>query len=606
MGTAFLAFLIAIISATLSPLQCEHHPNQSWTIREFPSVACWESEEHRNMVIIGLVAFLCIPLPYMAKCAAVVLEFPRRMREGDVEFLQEYTFLFVRSRPEVYWYVIAHVARSFAIALVPLVPSVLLQIISLQVLMFASLGLTVSFRPWRTWEANVVEVVITSLVMLFCSLANCFRAATLQEQKSLALFCTALVITAMLPFPLSMVRLATNKLATRRKDFQFFLCHHKAGAGAFTRLLKMSLLESSQVRGQVFVDSDNLRNLNDLFEQVSFQTENLVIVASRQIFTRPWCVGEMTVARLCNVRTVLLHMPDGKLPEEDFAKACGQMASFIECLSAYSIGPLEIQDTLGWVHDLPSFEVPPLLGRGMLQQLTAQICGDAGGWIGKQASTRAPCERSFILCNAADLEAMAAANVLAMMLACHFVHSGDDLPVALATDQELPDTGLCLVALLSAGFLEQRHCLQTLLRASRLHMRVLPVTLEETFRFPSRPDLDALLAAEGEEVVEAVEEALREISVPFQPQHAAQQTLELGAKEVAWRILQKQQRGANDIGKTLSMTAQRSHKRSLLGRTTSVGARSQRSTQSRAEAPKAPPAAVAPSPPLSAKPHHVT
>ena len=49
------------------------------------------------------------------------------------------------------------------------------------------------------------------------------------------------------------------------KTFQFFLCHHKDGAGAFTRILKMRLQGDPRVTRQVFLDSDNLRDLKVLF-----------------------------------------------------------------------------------------------------------------------------------------------------------------------------------------------------------------------------------------------------------------------------------------------------------------------------------------------------
>merc|ERR1719442_179109 len=49
------------------------------------------------------------------------------------------------------------------------------------------------------------------------------------------------------------------------KPYQYFLCHHKAGAGALARLLKITLQRKDV---HVFLDSDNLTDLDDLFGHV--------------------------------------------------------------------------------------------------------------------------------------------------------------------------------------------------------------------------------------------------------------------------------------------------------------------------------------------------
>eukprot|EP00971_Amphidinium_carterae_P017217 339708-Amphidinium_carterae.1 len=38
------------------------------------------------------------------------------------------------------------------------------------------------------------------------------------------------------------------RFGPRRKPYEFFLCHHKAGAGAFARLLKISLKDTRQLK----------------------------------------------------------------------------------------------------------------------------------------------------------------------------------------------------------------------------------------------------------------------------------------------------------------------------------------------------------------------
>jgi len=480
-----------------------------------------------------------MPLPYLARCVALVRQFPRRMRDGDVEFLKNYSFLFVRSRPEVYWFSLVHVARSLAVAVVSIMPGFILQVMSLQVVMFFSLGAVVRFHPWRSRAANVIEIVVISMVMFLCALTSFFGDVTQAERVSIGYFCTVLACLAFLPLPLCVIYLVAIRFAPRRKTFQHFLCHHKAGAGAFVRLLKMSLTESPWIRGQVFVDSDNLENLSSLFDFVSHNTEKLVVVASRHIFRRPWCVGEMTAARIFKVNTVVLVMPDAQLPNEPFIKGYGtEEASSMECLRTENVSLPEVQETLRWILGMPRIEVSLPLGRPMLRTLAAKLCGkDKAADTGKAATSANLQPEHFILCDPSNLEAVAAAYVLQSMLVPHFLKTMDALPLVLSDGEDLDEDGVSVVLLLSVGVLERGSCLQTLIRAADFSMRVLPVLLEDSFRFPPRAELEQLCARAGEVgAVDVVEGILREIGVQFQPQYASQEVLEVGATAIARRI----------------------------------------------------------------------
>ena len=103
-----------------------------------------------------------------------------------------------------------------------------------------------------------------------------------------------------------------------RKPFQFFLCHHKVGGGAFCRLLKVRLLGHAQVARGVFLDSDDLQDLSLLFGIVAEKTETLVVLCTREILYRPWCVGEMTTAHLHGIDTLLIIFPDFEHPSRTF------------------------------------------------------------------------------------------------------------------------------------------------------------------------------------------------------------------------------------------------------------------------------------------------
>ena len=76
----------------------------------------------------------------------------------------------------------------------------------------------------------------------------------------------------------------------------------------------------------VFLDADNLQGLSLLFVGiVGEQTETLVVLSTREIFYRPWCVGEMTTARLHNIDTILIISPGFQIPSRTFIDGCARV-----------------------------------------------------------------------------------------------------------------------------------------------------------------------------------------------------------------------------------------------------------------------------------------
>ena len=57
-------------------------------------------------------------------------------------------------------------------------------------------------------------------------------------------------------------------------------------------------------------DSDYLEDLKILFGAVGNRTDTLVELCTAEILLRPWCVGEMVTARLHDIDTFLIRLPD--------------------------------------------------------------------------------------------------------------------------------------------------------------------------------------------------------------------------------------------------------------------------------------------------------
>ena len=77
--------------------------------------------------------------------------------------------------------------------------------------------------------------------------------------------CFIIILTMLCLVPLGFILVAgCFVLQATRKVIRFFICHHKLAAGALARLLKMRLCKLIGVNRKVFVDSDDLKDLNKL------------------------------------------------------------------------------------------------------------------------------------------------------------------------------------------------------------------------------------------------------------------------------------------------------------------------------------------------------
>merc|ERR1712203_447316 len=111
-----------------------------------------------------------------------------------------------------------------------------------------------------------------------------------------------------------------------KKPYRFFVCHHKAGAGCFARLMKMQLQDTKGVRGcRVFVDCDDLSNLDKLFDYVGSQTQTLIALCSKELLTRPWCVGELVTCKARSVEVLRVIFEDFAEPTQAFIDSYEQL-----------------------------------------------------------------------------------------------------------------------------------------------------------------------------------------------------------------------------------------------------------------------------------------
>lgn len=541
-GSIMLVFLISIVTTLLAPFQCYLHPNGEWTVHAYPSTLCWNSSEHKSMVILAVLAFP-LPLAFLGACIYITWALPQEIRRANIGFLERYHFLFCRFKPECHYYAVVLMLRSLCISLLTIIPKLAIQITFLQGILVSSLLVTIQQKPWRIGHLNTMESLYTAAMVSIVFLCALVANADEGDLQILAWVVGIFIVAALLSFPLAVGYGLHRRFMPRRKLYRHFLCHHKATAGAFARLLKYALTESLQSTRDVFLDSDNLYNLDLLFDIVANGTETLVVLGTKQIFQRPWCVGEMTKARLGAIDTKVVELPDYEPLQDTFIHKFASEVN-MECLIENGMDITMVQDTLRWIRGLP-----PVVCDCSDPMLVADLvaCFEGAPDTRATKSTRTPrLEASIgILVDSANFEGVASALVLCLLLAPALVQAQHLQPRMLKDRSDTPEGMFFLVVVCTNGCFMNHDFLWLLCGDERMDM--LPVVAEEGFRFPTRDLLDGLSAGgaaalalgddrDPEALSRVVTKLFKEIAVPFSPQMASDSALRLSARQVSARL----------------------------------------------------------------------
>jgi len=557
LSVLLITFYITVSTIVLEPLQCKEHPNGKWTVWAYQSVVCWESDVHHAMIAIGCLAFIAVPVGFLAIIIGIVLQFPRRMRMADSQFIQAFAFLFFRFRAGTQGFLVVHMAKSLLIACCLVVPDTVMQLFFLGALLLAGYSSTLIFLPWRSHTANALDAGLNVMMHLVVVISSFFIEDDALDMKQLSWACLIVLNVGLACIPAVIAWGLYRRFLRQTKTYEFFLCHYKASSGAYTRLLKLHLKEAPRLRGDVFIDSDNLDNLDHLFEYIRSDTRTLVIVGTAEIFTRVWCVGEMTTARVCKVNTLILALPTCHLPDADFlAKLDAEGLVNIEVLTESGIDDSMVRYTMLWVASLSAIDVPAVVSHAGMKATVSRIfskeisslpADDGVPMASSHTSGVFNLPRSFFVYDADNMEAASTCHVLHMMLVPLMSHRTDLIPTFLDAIEDFPEQNAeWVLVMCTNGTFENKLCLEllALLRWSK-QARPYPVVAEASFRFPPSQDIVSWLqrfrpAGLGNEVLERAASTIavlfKEIATAFQPGHASISVLEVNAKELCKRI----------------------------------------------------------------------
>ncbi|CAE7632088.1 unnamed protein product [Symbiodinium sp. CCMP2592] len=317
-GIILIALLTAMSLSVLRPFQCRENPNGTSTIVTKTDVICWTTGEHIALILLACVGILAYPVAILAAISFLTWKYPIWLRSSSgLEVLERYRFLFGRFRPERYYY---GLMLSFHNLVVALIPATLVSVPALQV---GIMGIVVCVKlttqsllwPWRVDVANYNDMVLSAGLLMLLLLAS--PLLNLNEQKAME-FVAVLLACVMFLLPIAALLAASAAVCFRlrpQSKYSMFLCHHKAGAGALCRFIK--LIVHKYGRMNIFLDSDELDDLSRIFEIVSSDTRCLVAVLTPDLLQRMWCAGEMTSARKSGIPIIPLYCDGFAFPDAD-------------------------------------------------------------------------------------------------------------------------------------------------------------------------------------------------------------------------------------------------------------------------------------------------
>lgn len=313
-GLFCMLFFIVLCTAVLEPFDCVSHPNEAFTMRTSIQVLCNFRNDHLSLSLVASFLTL-LPLVFLSLCAwLVVKELPKRMHRMDVKFIRSCSFLISRFRPGSEKFSIFLLVRNAILAIAPVLPSTEAGCLLIFAVLGTNLCLAAMFQPWLSPLATYLDV-LTNFGFLVIILNGAFfleRKQTSNDRSSMIVCSLVLCCILLALVSLSIFTLAEHWFRKRRKRYDFFLSHHKQSSGSVARMMKLELQQHGLA---VFLDTDDLFSLSDLFGTLTQNVEALVVIASPKVLTRKWCLGEIVTANLHNVNTVVVALPNFHFPD---------------------------------------------------------------------------------------------------------------------------------------------------------------------------------------------------------------------------------------------------------------------------------------------------
>jgi hypothetical protein len=554
-GLLNLICMIAITLTVVRPLNCLRNPNGTSSMSTNPAVVCWQSAQHTTLAVLGIIGMLVYPVAFLATITLITFRYPHLVASGrGMQVLVRYRFLFSRFSPACYYWGVVYMVRSFLISIIPAIFSqhVVMQLMFIDVILITALIGTSRLLPWKTTTANYAEIVIMSFLELFAIVATFFVEIGEQGARQLVTGVLTVCFVGIVLVGSGIIVYCSGRRFLPHKKFVIFLCHFKEAAGCLARLIKTTIQEETPT--EVFLDSDQLENINLIFEIVRTVVQNLVVLETRMVLMRPWCAGEITTAIANSVNIVQVKCNDFEPPDDRFLSALNDVwsAEQKQLLAFYHIDITHIGNAYGKLAALPFITLDrtaPMREQMCCFSSIGQQCqlakslgsrlsslSSTSGQMGYNSSLRTGARIIIAGCQG-DMEANCLCEVMRGLIRKNTLA----MTVIATSAEDIRDdceTADYFIAVLTKGLLQDLTFGEIVVELkTRQEQPIImrPVLADTTFEFPGA-EWYVRLARHRADFSEGVKKLLKDIAPPFSP-HGSLNLMRSQISEVCKRLL---------------------------------------------------------------------
>eukprot|EP00928_Gymnodinium_smaydae_P093734 TRINITY_DN7803_c1_g2_i1.p1 TRINITY_DN7803_c1_g2~~TRINITY_DN7803_c1_g2_i1.p1 ORF type:complete len:1196 (-),score=101.03 TRINITY_DN7803_c1_g2_i1:185-3772(-) len=185
-GSFFITFFISIAKRALDLFHCYNHPDGSKSLHRLPDVLCYTGEWFQLAVpSASMVALCCIGS--LTTFSVVIRVAPSKF--SDVGFRRRWQFLFMRFRPNRWWWSVVLVLRGTLCSLAGVVcSSCVSQLLWVEVTLLLYVLCCVVAMPWNSLCITICDIICSSALCLLGTLvAASARCPLIKEEVSLVL-----------------------------------------------------------------------------------------------------------------------------------------------------------------------------------------------------------------------------------------------------------------------------------------------------------------------------------------------------------------------------------------------------------------------------------
>jgi len=161
--------LISFANLIFVAFDCYTHPNGQQTLSFFPAVSCHDAD-YKYFMAVAVFMIFTVLLPFNAFFVYAILAMLkyRRDQQASMRLLGRCKIFFKRWRPERWFWGYVFVLRQVFISLVHLFApnDGFVQSIFMVSILVVYCVATTHFQPWKLWEMNIFETVVTLLIVL--------------------------------------------------------------------------------------------------------------------------------------------------------------------------------------------------------------------------------------------------------------------------------------------------------------------------------------------------------------------------------------------------------------------------------------------------------